>query len=220
MSSSQRSAGFGPVLSAFGPVRLGAVLLITVIGLAGCASVQPGATAGAGSGSGSGSVSASGSGPAVSPSATGGSAGGPASAPGGVLPPSASGGAANPGGPISAPENQVAQVPAGGKLIGFEGVSKSSDGMTVYLSAMSAGGACGQYDVVVQESSTTVKLGLVNIPPGKTVPCPMFVRNAVFPAHLASALGDRQVIDLANGQSVGTGSTIPLVSSGAPKLPQ
>jgi hypothetical protein len=88
------------------------------------------------------------------------------------------------------------------------------------VSAMSGGGACGQYDVVVQETSTTVKLGLAHITPSKSVPCPMFERSAQFPAHLASQLGNRQVIDLANGRTVGTGSAIPLVNSNYPMVPQ
>jgi hypothetical protein len=202
MSSSQRSAGSGPARTDLGPLRLGAAVLITLIGLAGCASVQPGASSGAGSG------------PAVSiPS-------GLATAPATAAGPTASGGAVNPGGPVTSPQAQAAQVPAGAKLVSFDGVSKSADGMTVYLSAMSAGGACGQYDVVVQETSSTVKLGLAHIPPSKTVPCPMFVRNTEFPAHLASALGNRQVIDLANGQNVGPGGSIPLSGADHPMIPQ
>jgi hypothetical protein len=73
--------------------------------------------------------------------------------------------------------------------------------MTLYLGIESQGGACGQYDVVVQQSSTTVSVGLVHLAPGARV-CPMYVTRMLIPAKLSSPLGGRSVVDLENGQVV------------------
>lgn len=212
MYSPLQSTDTAPAKPAARPGRMpryaGAAVLITLLGVAGCASAQPSA-----SGAGQGGSAPAAAGPSTTPAA--GATSGATAGPTGSGAPTA-----NPGGPISTPKAQSAAVPADSTLVGFEGVTKSSDGMTVYLSAMAGGGACGQYEVVVQETSTTVKLGLAHLTPDKTVPCPLFVRETQFPAHLASPLGDRQVFDLAGGQSVGSGGGIPLQGANAPKLPQ
>jgi hypothetical protein len=197
-----------PARSVHRPLYAGAAALITLLGVTACASAQTGTTAGSGQ---SGSAAA-GSTP------TAGAVGGPTSGPTGSA--TTPGGVVNPGGPVGTPKGQSSTPPANSTLVGFEGLTKSSDGKTVYLSAMAGGGACGEYEVVVQETSTTVKLGLAHLTPAKTVPCPMFVKETQFPAHLSSPLGDRQVFDLSGGQSVGSGGSVPLQGANAPKLPQ
>lgn len=214
MYSPQTSTGAKPARSARQPLLVGAAAVASLIGLAACASAQTSTSGAANVGTYPASAAATGSAgsgptrPATAPV----SPGAGATATVGV----------DPGGPvgaISTPRAQAAAVPSGTQLVGFEGVTKSSNGLTVYMSAMAGGGACGEYDVVVQETSTTVKLGLAHVIPSKSVPCPMFVRVTSFPAKLSSPLGDRQVIDLFDGKNVGTGSTIPLVSGQAPMIP-
>jgi hypothetical protein len=172
------------------PLRTGAAALVMLVGLAGCgyasSSGQAGAASSATAPNAAGSAGASsgaGSSAQPNPSAT------KTAAPGTPL---------NPGGTIDPPVAQAKSVPAGSKLVVFEGVSRSGNGMTLYMAATAGGGACGQYDVVVQETSSTVELGLAHLPMAKNVPCPMFVRMVQFPANLTSPVGDRQVIDMAN----------------------
>jgi hypothetical protein len=85
----------------------------------------------------------------------------------------------------------------------LEGYTKSPDGRTLYLQAMARGGACGQYTVVLQESSTQVRVGLAQLPVKTGVICPMYIAERSFPARLSSPLGTRTVIDLATGTAAG-----------------
>jgi hypothetical protein len=197
---STRNPAAGPVRR---PLRIGATALAVLIGTAGCAYAStPG-----------GSVSSTTSSAGTSSSST------PSARPTGTGTPTTP--VVNPGGPVagvtSAP--QAAAVPSGSKLVVFEGVTRSGDGMTLYLAAMAGGGACGKYDVVVQESSGTVKLGLAHLATAKATICPMFVRMEQFQAHLSSPLADRQVVDMADDQVVGTGNSIAVLSANVPKLP-
>jgi hypothetical protein len=189
------------------PIRTGAAALVMLVGLAGCGYASSSGQAGAASS-------------ATAPSAAGASsAAGSSARPSSPTKTSAPGTPLNPGGLIDPPVAQAKTVPAGAKLVVFEGVSRSGDGMTLYMAATAGGGACGQYDVVVQETSTTVELGLAHLPMAKNMPCPMFVRMVQFPATLASPVGDRQVVDMANDQVLGTGAAIKVVQADIPKLP-
>lgn len=104
----------------------------------------------------------------------------------------------NPGGVIQMPKAQLSTMPAG-QLTPFDSVSQSADGRTLYMGLESMGGACGQYDVVLKESSATVDLGLVHLPPGRVM-CPMYEAHILVEAKLTAPLGSRDVVDLANGQ--------------------
>ncbi|HEY3870106.1 MAG TPA: hypothetical protein VGM10_17210 [Actinocrinis sp.] len=173
---------------------------------AGCGSQR--ATAGAAPSSGTGS-SASATATGTSASATA-SASSPAPSAGS----STSGGAApgasssvNPGGPmiglpVMAPEAQVDQLPAGATYIAFGDASRSANGMTLYLNFEAAGGACGKYDAVAQQTSTTVSVGIAHLPRPSGVMCPMFVTITNLEVQLSAPLGSRTVIDLADGQAV------------------
>jgi hypothetical protein len=99
------------------------------------------------------------------------------------------------------PEAQLTQAPAGTKFVVFMSAAHSADGRTLYLGIESQGGACGKYDVVVQQSSASVSVGLIHLPSGGQI-CPMFVAHMLVPAKLAAPLDGRRVIDLANGQTV------------------
>ncbi|HEV2633925.1 MAG TPA: hypothetical protein VGX23_02190 [Actinocrinis sp.] len=212
MYSPQKSAGARPGRTGARPLWAGAFAVAALVGLAGCASASSSADGSNAAGTPSGS---SGSGGAVaSASATAGPTAAPTGPAGSTSP------AASQGGAIASPQAQAAKVPAGATLVAFQGVSKSSDGMTVYVSAAAGGGVCGQYDVVVQETSGTVSIGLAHIPPAKAVPCPLFLRVTAFPAHLTTPVGNRQVIDLADNSSVGDGNGLPVFGSGSAKLPQ
>lgn len=105
------------------------------------------------------------------------------------------------GGPVVTPKAQVSTVPAG-KLTPFESAAHSSDGKTLYLALESMGGACGQYDVVVQQSSAKVVVGLVHLTPSGHTMCPQYVTRILIPAQLSAPLGQRAVVDLANNQVV------------------
>ena len=105
-----------------------------------------------------------------------------------------------PPGPTSSPKAQLSAVPAGAKLTPIESASLSPDGKTLYLGLESMGGACGQYDVVVQESGSTVEVGLVHLPAKRGEMCPMYEGFLKVPAQLAAPLNGRTVIDLATGQ--------------------
>lgn len=185
--------------SLLGTVGFGALVVATA---AGCGS--SGKTAGA-SGSSSvpvvtstsaGAASASAS---SSPSSTGGAT---ATATGG-----ASASASNhpliptTGGIATTPKAQVSTVPAGAKLVAFDSAARSKDGMTLYLGIMSQGGACGQYDVVLQQNGGTVRVGLAHLPSGGRV-CPMYVAHMLVEAKLSAPLTGGSVVDLANEQVV------------------
>jgi hypothetical protein len=197
--------------SVHSPLRTGAAALVLLVGLAGCGYASSSGEAGAASSAtaptapGSAGASSGSSSPAQpsSPATKTASPGTPV----------------NPGGPVDPPVAQAPSVPAGAKLVVFDGVARSSNGMTLYLAATAGGGACGQYDVVVQETSSTVELGLAHLAMAKEVPCPMFVRMVQFPANLSSPVGGRKVVDMANGQVLGTGGTISVVQTDVPKLP-
>jgi hypothetical protein len=102
---------------------------------------------------------------------------------------------------VIAPQAQLASPPAGQKLIAFDSVTRSSNGTTLYLGLLSQGGACGQYDVVVEQGSSSVGLGLVHLPAGARV-CPMYVAHMTVEAKLSAPLNGRSVVDLATGQTV------------------
>ena len=108
------------------------------------------------------------------------------------------------GGLVVTPQAQVTAVPSASKLLAFTSAAHSSDERTLYLGIESQGGACGQYDVVVQQTGTTVSLGLVHLSSGGRI-CPMYVTRMQVAAKLAAPLDGRRVIDLANGQTVASG---------------
>ncbi len=118
----------------------------------------------------------------------------------------------NPGGPIkSSPsatatttQAQSATLPSGAKFVAIDHMTKSADGRTLYLQTEAQGGACGNFTVVVQESSTQVHVGLAKLPVKTGVMCPMYLAERTFPAKLSSALGNRAVIDLATNAPVGS----------------
>lgn len=105
------------------------------------------------------------------------------------------------GGPVSTPQAQLAAVPAGRKLTPFETAARSAAWTTLYLGLLSQGGACGQYDVVVQQNASSVSVGLVLLPSGGRI-CPMYVGHVLIEAKLSAPLGNRSVLDLATGQNV------------------
>lgn len=105
------------------------------------------------------------------------------------------------GGIVVAPNAQVSTIPAGGRLTAFDSASSSSDGRTLYLGLESQGGACGQYDVVLQQSSTNVQVGLVHLSSAGKM-CPMYVTHILVTAKLSAPLAGRTVVDLANGEKV------------------
>ena len=71
-------------------------------------------------------------------------------------------------GAVATPKQQLSAVPAGEKLTAFTTASASADGRTLYVELESMGGACGQYDVVLQQSSTTVRWAWCTCPPAAT----------------------------------------------------
>lgn len=105
-----------------------------------------------------------------------------------------------PGGIVVTPQAQVPTAP-GGKLTPFDSAAHSADGRTIYLGLESQGGACGQYEVVLQQTSTTVSAGLSHLSSGGHV-CPMYVAHMLIQVKLSAPLDGRRVIDLANGQVV------------------
>jgi hypothetical protein len=121
----------------------------------------------------------------------------------------------NPGGPVqqgplATPQAQVNVQPDKTSLVPIEQLGRSADGRTLYLEVEAQSGACGHYDVVVQETSTQVRVGLAHVPPKVGVMCPMLVRAATFPAVLSAPLGNRPVIDLATGKRIGAVGLVPL----------
>jgi hypothetical protein len=105
------------------------------------------------------------------------------------------------GGIVVTPQAQVTAPPTATKLIAFTSAAHSADGRTLYLGIESQGGACGQYNVVVQQTGTTVSLGLVHLAAGARI-CPMYVTHMLVEGKLSAPLDGRRVIDLANGQTV------------------
>lgn len=105
-----------------------------------------------------------------------------------------------PGGIVVTPQAQLTKVPSG-VLTPFSAAEHSADGRTLYLSIESEGGACGQYDVVLQQTSSSVSVGLEHLSSGGRV-CPMYVAHMLVEAQLSTPLDGRRVIDLANGQVV------------------
>lgn len=112
--------------------------------------------------------------------------------------------AAGGGGTVTTPKQVLAAAPAGTKLTSFDGATASADGRTVYVELESMGGACGQYDVVLQQSSTAVKVGLVHLTSGGHM-CPQFVGPMRIAVALAAPISSRPVVDLADGQSLNVG---------------
>jgi hypothetical protein len=162
-----------------------------------------GNTGGAGS---TGSTSAEGTSSSGAGSSPGSSAGMSTSPQSNTSP--GSGPSVNPGGPvvtgsIASPAAQVNIPPPGAKLVAFEGVTQSQDGRTLYLLVEARGGACGVYEVVLQQATAEVQVGLASVPSKVALMCPMIVRLENFPVHLSTPLGARKVIDMADGQSSG-----------------
>jgi hypothetical protein len=149
------------------------------------------ATSASPSASASASASSSGAGTAPATGSTGSTGSGTSTGPSTV----------NPGGITVSPNDQLTKAPAGTKYVLFDSAAHSTDGRTLYLGIESQGGACGKYDVVVQESSGSVSVGLIHVPAG-TQMCPMYVAHMLVVAKLSAPLDGRRVIDLANGQTV------------------
>jgi hypothetical protein len=102
---------------------------------------------------------------------------------------------------VVTPQAQVPTTPSGGKLTAFLSAAHSSNGRVLYLGIESQGGACGQYDVVLQQSGGSVSVGLVHLSADGRI-CPMYVTRMLVEAQLSAPLDGRRVIDLANGQTV------------------
>ena len=174
----------------------GAVGALLLAGATACAST--GKSVSVSAGGSTTSPAQAGASPSASPSGASASA-----SPTGVA--STGGGAATipAGGVAVSPNAQVSSAPSGTKYTAFMTAAHSADGMTLYLALESQGGACGQYDVVVQQSSGSVSVGLVHLSSGGRI-CPMYMARTLVPAKLSAPLDGRRVIDLANGQTVGS----------------
>ena len=170
---------------------VGALVLAAVTA---CASTGKSVSVSSG-GSYSGSASATSASPSASASASASSTGSTGS--GTSTGPST----VNPGGITVSPNDQLTTAPAGTRYVLFDSAAHSTDGRTLYLGIESQGGACGKYDVVVQESSGSVSVGLIHVSAG-TQMCPMYVAHMLIVAKLSAPLDGRRVIDLANGQTV------------------
>ena len=206
MSGRTQSAGRRRLGSALTAGTIGALLLA---GTAACAS----STTAASSSDASSVPVSTGSSAAASSTATGGASASASSAASGAASSSASATAGagstgsshttlpSDGGIVITPQAQVPMTPSGGKLTAFTSAAHSSDGRTLYLGIESQGGACGQYDVVLQQSGSTVSVGLVHLSSGGRI-CPMYVAHMLVEAQLSAPLDGRRVIDLANGQTV------------------
>lgn len=105
------------------------------------------------------------------------------------------------GAPAITPNAQLSSSTAGTKYTEFDSASHTADGRTLYLGIESQGGACGKYDVVLQQSGSTVSVGLVHLSSAGHM-CPMYVTHMLVRATLAAPLDSRKVVDLANGQTV------------------
>lgn len=99
------------------------------------------------------------------------------------------------------PSAQLTSAPADTKYTAFESAAHSADGRTLYLGIESQGGACGQYNVVLEQTGSSVSVGLVHLPAGGRI-CPMYVAHMLVTAKLSAPLDGRRVIDLANGQTI------------------
>ena len=182
----------------------GAVGALVLAGATACASTGKSVSVSSG-GSYSGSASATSASPSASaPTSASATSSGAATAP--ATGSSGSGtntgtSTVNPGGIIVSPNDQLTTAPAGTKYVLFDSAAHSKDGRTLYLGIESQGGACGKYDVVVQQSSGSVSVGLVHVSAG-TQMCPMYVAHMLVVAKLSAPLDGRRVIDLANGQTV------------------
>jgi hypothetical protein len=126
----------------------------------------------------------------------------------------------NPGGPITTgpqakPQAQVSQLPNAARYVPVDSVSRSADGRTLYLQIEAQSGVCGNYDVVLQESGSQVRVGVAHLAVKVGVMCPMIVRRADFPVWLAAPLAGRQVIDLATGTSLGPIGVAGALGAGA-----
>ncbi|MGH3416496.1 MAG: hypothetical protein ACRDSS_08515 [Actinocrinis sp.] len=180
------------------PLRAGA-LAAAAIGLASalaaCASTSGTVSAGAGSTASPGATATA---PAASAPATPGPSASQTASTG-------SSGEPNPGGPIKTPSPtgtpvvQVTKPPTKAIYVPIDKESASGDGRTLYLEIEARGGACGQYTVVVQESSTEVRVGLAQLPVKPGIMCPMYIGPRVFDAKLMNPIGSRPVFDLAHG---------------------
>ena len=178
----------------------GALAVLVAGSVAACASSSPAATSGAGSsGTPSGGASV-----VVSPSSVPSSVAAPtsSSASPSAAPTSPGSPSVNPGGGmVIAPQTQLQSPPAGQKLTAFDSVTGSSSGTTLFLGLLSQGGACGRYDVVVEQSASSVGLGLVHLPATSRI-CPMYMAHMSVEAKLSAPLDGRPVVDLATGQPV------------------
>ncbi len=161
--------------------------------LAACASTSGGNGPISAAGAGSSTQSAAPTTPATAPAAPGPSESTNAS------------GEPNPGGPIktavptATPVAQVTKAPAKAIFVPIDHETVSRDGRTLYLEIEARGGACGQYTVVVQESSTAIHVGLAQLPVKPGIMCPMVIGPRTYSAKLAAPVGSRPVIDLADG---------------------
>ena len=202
MSGRTQSAGRRRLGSALTAGTIGALLLA---GTAACAS----STTAASSSDASSVPVSTGSSAAASGTATGGASASASSAASSSASATAGAGSTgsshatlpSDGGIVITPQAQVPMTPSGGKLTAFTSAAHSSDGRTLYLGIESQGGACGQYDVVLQQSGSTVSVGLVHLSSGGRI-CPMYVAHMLVEAQLSAPLDGRRVIDLANGQTV------------------
>jgi hypothetical protein len=183
----------------------GTVGTLVLAGATACASTGKSVSVSSG-GSYSGSASATSASPSASASASASSSGAATAPATGSTGSTGSGtstgpSTVNPGGITVSPNDQLTTAPAGTKYVLFDSAAHSTDGRTLYLGIESQGGACGKYDVVVQESSGSVSVGLIHVSAG-TQMCPMYVAHMLVVAKLSAPLDSRRVIDLANGQTV------------------
>lgn len=178
----------------------GALAVLVAGSVAACASSSPASAAGSsGAPSGGESVIVSPSSSSPSPAATP-SSSSPSASPSTTASPGMTG--VNPGGAmVVAPQSQLASPPAGQKLTAFDSVTRNSDGTILYLGLFSQGGSCGQYDVVLEQSASSVSLGLVHLSSERQI-CPMYVAHMSVEAKLSAPLDGRPVVDLATGQRV------------------
>lgn len=105
-----------------------------------------------------------------------------------------------PGGIVVTPQAQLSSA-NGKKLTPFDSASHSKDGLTVYVGLESMGGACGQYDVVLQQSSGSVDVGLIHLSAGTRM-CPDYMTHMRVAVKLSAPLNGRTLVDLANNQVV------------------
>lgn len=173
-----------------------AVALITLglaSTLAACASGNTGTNAGVAA-SGSGTSTAKRAPMLPAPSPTGSSSASPTINPGGRMSPS----------PAASATAQVTQPPVGAKYVPIMKATQSSDGRSLYVEIEARGGACGQYVVVLQQSSSEVRVGLAQLPVRTGVMCPMYIGPRTFTVQLSSPIDGRAVIDLSNGAQLGS----------------